>query len=100
MAVANDTILQKMTNELQQAQRNQDKQAVMLKHIENIRLLCDLFLMEDHAEPVLEKGELSAVERKAMLGEVESPSAEQAQSFKKSIELDDEDGNGNSIFDF
>jgi Family of unknown function (DUF5327) len=101
MAVANETILIKMMHELQQAKDNQHHQDTMLKHIENIRLLCDLFLEEGKSGAVLnspKRNEISAVELKAMLGEDQSTVSQ--KTFKKSIELDDEDGNGKSIFDF
>ncbi|WP_026907767.1 YwdI family protein [Paucisalibacillus globulus] len=100
MAVANNTILQKMMHELQQAKQKQD-QADMLKHIENIRLLCDLFLPENKIEtPSIDSMEVSAEELKTMLGEEKTPSSKPQPKFRKSIELDDEDGNGDSLFDF
>ncbi|WP_042143966.1 YwdI family protein [Paucisalibacillus sp. EB02] len=98
MAVANNTILQKMMYELDQAKQKQD-QADMLKHIENIRLLCDLFLPEEKNETTsIESPEVSADELKTMLGK--TPSSKPQPTYRKSIELDDEDGNGDSLFDF
>lgn len=97
MAVANETILRKMMQELQQANENQHNQAQMLKHIEKIKLLCDLFLTEDKVQPTkAQTSEISAAELKAMMGENKTTNQ---PTFKKSIELDDE-GNGDSIFDF
>jgi Family of unknown function (DUF5327) len=101
MAVANDTILQKMTRELEQAKQEQHNQPEMLKHIANIRLLCDLFLTEENSQTTSNPNqtEFSSVEIKAMVGEDKPGNSKQAQPFKKSVELDDE-GNGDSIFDF
>ncbi|WP_047983832.1 YwdI family protein [Ornithinibacillus californiensis] len=102
MAVENDRILQKLMRELQQAKQNQHSQADMLKHIENIRLLCDLFLpAEDQPAGTTEEAtKISDAELKAMIGESKSPNPPQQTTFKKSIELDDEEGTGDSIFDF
>ena len=87
-------------HELQQAKEKQD-QADMLKHIENIRLLCDLFLPEEKKETAsVDSKELSAEELKTMLGKEKTPSLKPQPKFRKSIELDDEDGNGDSLFDF
>jgi hypothetical protein len=99
VAVANNTILQKMMHELEQAKRKQD-QAEMLKHIENIRLLCDLFLPEEKSSvtTTVESSEVSAEELKTMLGK--TPSQKPQSTFRKSIELDEDDGNGDSLFDF
>ncbi|WP_010096020.1 YwdI family protein [Ornithinibacillus scapharcae] len=101
MPVGNDTVLKKIMHELQQATNKQHKQEEMLKHIANIKLLCDLFLMEEGTEsPDNREEEISAVELKAMLGERQTQAPSQQPTFKKSIELDDEDGNGDSLFDF
>lgn len=102
MAVQNDTILDKMMLELQHAKQAHQNQATMLKHIANIRLLCDLFLTEEEPAttfPAKKNSlDISAAELKAMMGKEDHQGATPA--FKKSIELDDEDGNGKSIFDF
>ncbi|HAM80749.1 YwdI family protein [Ornithinibacillus bavariensis] len=103
MAVANETILIKMMQEIQQAKDSQHQQEKMLKHIEKIRLLCDLFLEEDRNEGLMESpkvNDITAAELKAMLGVDKSTGTGSAQTFKKSIDLDEEDGNGESIFDF
>ncbi|WP_339213080.1 YwdI family protein [Ornithinibacillus sp. FSL M8-0202] len=100
MAVANERILQKMMLELKQAMQNQHNQPEMLKNIENIRLLCDLFLPESQPQPTEEKTDaISEEELKAMIGETPKAKSTSQQTFKRSIELDDE-GNGDSIFDF
>ena len=103
MAVSNERILQKMMTELKEANDSQHNPKEMLKHIENIRLLCDLFLPEDENTPpvkTLNKSpEISEAELKAMIGEAGKTNSTSQPKFKKSIEMDDE-GNGDSIFDF
>lgn len=93
MAVGNNTVIQKMITELNQAkeQHDQDK---MIKHIENVRLLCELLLEEDPS-PTGDKEGISAEEMKAMLGK-------QAGENKKvkSTSVDHDGANGDSIFDF
>lgn len=101
MPVGNDTVLKKIMHELQQAMNKQQKQEEMLKHIANIKLLCDLFLMDEGmGSSGNREDEISAAELKAMLGEKQTQASSQQPTFKKSIELDDEDGNGDSLFDF
>lgn len=91
--VENGTVIQKMIYELNQAkeQHNQDK---MIKHIENVRLLCDLFL-EGGSPSTSNKEEISAEEMKAMLGKQASENKQ-----IKSKPMDHDDANGDSIFDF
>ncbi|MBY7144777.1 YwdI family protein [Virgibacillus sp. NKC19-3] len=93
MAVGNNTVIRKMIHELTQAQE-QDNQDKMTKHIENVRLLCDLFL-EEASPSKGEKETISAEEMKAMLGK-------QASENKtiKSKPMDHDGANGDSIFDF
>src|SRR5690606_36729967 len=98
VAVANNTILQKMMHELEQAKRKQDH-AEMLKHIENIRLLCDLFLPEEKGVmTTVESPEVSEEELKTMLGKTTSQKPQ--STYRKSIELDEDDANGDSLFDY
>ncbi|GGA63839.1 YwdI family protein [Ornithinibacillus halotolerans] len=99
MAVANETILLKMMDELKSARLHHNNQSELIKHVDKIRLLCDLILMEDKPQTSSgQSSEISAEELKAMFGK-ENVSKSAQQSFKKSIELDEE-GNGDSIFDF
>lgn len=93
MAVGNGTVIQKMIHELNQAkeQHNQDE---MIKHIANVRLLCELFLEED-SPPVNNKEDISAEEMKAMIGRQASENKK-----VKSKPMDHDVANGDSIFDF
>ncbi|UJL46026.1 YwdI family protein [Virgibacillus sp. NKC19-16] len=93
MEVGNNTVIQKMITELNHAkeQHNQDK---MIKHIENVRLLCDLFLEED-SPSTGNKEAISAEEMKAMLGKQSSENKQ-----RTSTKMDHDVANGDSIFDF
>ncbi|ASK62030.1 hypothetical protein CFK37_07590 [Virgibacillus phasianinus] len=98
MAIPNETILKKMMEELKQAKSQQADQRKMVKHIEHVRLLCDLIIDVEQAEP--DKGpanisDISTDEMKAMLGSSSKPINE-----KRASDEDHEDANGKSIFDF
>lgn len=94
MAVENETIIQKMKTELNQAQQKGADKEAMKKHIASIQLLCDLLLDEKLAAPPVDN-EITEEEMKAMIGKSETK-----QSHKKTTIKDDEDANGDSIFDF
>ncbi|AXI10673.1 hypothetical protein CV093_19200 [Oceanobacillus sp. 143] len=96
MAVENNTILKKMINELNMAKENQHNHDTMVRHISNVKVLCDLFIEEERAPAVITKhkvsNEISEEELKAMIGN-------QGQLKKTAID-DEEEANGGSIFDF
>ncbi|WP_100009828.1 YwdI family protein [Lentibacillus sediminis] len=100
MAVANETIIQKMMDELQQAKEKQGDSGNMTKHIEHVRLLCDLLLKETEEEKVsvpASSQEITQEEMKAMLGK----QAEQVKPATSKRTVIDHDGaNGESLFDF
>lgn len=109
MAVENKTILNKMMNELEKAKQNQQDPSKFKQHIANIKLLCDLFIDEEdlveekdiHTNKVTPKNEeFSEAELKAMIGNQDVIQKVQQQQFKKTVTIDHEDANGNSIFDF
>ena len=95
MAVENNTIIKKMMDELNLAKENQHNHDIMVRHISNVKVLCDLFIEEDSAPIAVTKDkvsdEISDEELKAMIGN-------QGQ-LKKTV-IDDEEDNGGSIFDF
>ncbi|PAV31416.1 hypothetical protein CIL05_01815 [Virgibacillus profundi] len=93
MAVTNDTIIQKMINELNQAKANSTDQVKMIKHIENVRLLCDLFVDDS----TVDANEISPEEMKAMIGAQTNPVKQDKD--KKSI-INHDEANGDSLFDF
>ncbi|WP_156290187.1 YwdI family protein [Oceanobacillus salinisoli] len=104
MAVANETIIKKMFNELNEAKGNQHNHDKLVKHIANVKLLCDLFLEEDDKEamvkPVQNKEQFSQAELKAMIGEQEAVKKIQKEQSKKLQTINHEEANGSSIFDF
>ncbi|GAB3048163.1 YwdI family protein [Virgibacillus ainsalahensis] len=103
MAVTNETIINKMIKELNDAKKVQYNQDKMVKHIANIRLLCDLFLEEEPAAGQVDSvesnhtSEFSPEEVKAMLGKEVS---ETKPSRTQKSTIDHDDANGDSIFDF
>ncbi|RKQ31529.1 YwdI family protein [Oceanobacillus halophilus] len=108
MAVSNETILKKMMNELNQAKENEHSQEKMVKHIANVKLLCDLFLEEDPEKETIKEAvksqtkrdEFSQAELKAMIGDQAVIKNIQEEQTKKKQIIDHEEANGSSIFDF
>lgn len=99
MAVANETIIQKMMDELRQAKEKQAESENMTKHIEHVRLLCDLLLRETEEEisAHVSSQEITQEEMKAMLGK----QTEQAKpATPKKTVIDHDGANGESLFDF
>lgn len=96
MAVANDTIIRKMIDELNQAKTNQNNHAKMVKHIASVRLLCDLFLDEEPSAGE-DLNDITPEEMKAMIGG--KGNTEKKGSFQKRP-LEDDNANGDSLFDF
>ncbi|WP_174614980.1 YwdI family protein [Virgibacillus ihumii] len=92
MAVANETIIKKMINELNKA-RDADEKSVK-NHIANVQLLCDLMLEGD--KPQTEKTSITNAEMKAMIGENGNQKVEPVQRST----INDDDANGDSLFDF
>ncbi|CDO05108.1 YwdI [Oceanobacillus picturae] len=98
MAVANETIIQKMMKELQQAKANKYDDRIVQQHVRSVRLLCDLFLEDEQTtqSETTKIDDISTEELKAMMGK----DATGKQSNKQQNFLDDDEGNGDSIFDF
>lgn len=94
MAVSNRTIIQKMTSELELAKASQHD---MTKHIAHVKLLCEL-LLEEEGLSAASKTDVSAKEMKAMMGVTGHPSSEEKQADRSN--MDNDDANGKSIFDF
>ncbi|GAA0605665.1 YwdI family protein [Virgibacillus siamensis] len=92
MAVANETIIKKMINELNKARDAEDH--VMKNHIANVQLLCDLLLEGDNTQA--DKTNITKEEMKAMIGENSNSKVEPVQH--STIKHDD--ANGDSLFDF
>jgi|SRR5690625_863779 len=98
MVVSNGAIIEKMTEELQQAKQQSTNQEAMKQHLSHVRLLCDLILQADTPSTSTNKSEISEAEMKAMLGTVQ-PNQIKEQQFGKPT-VNHEGANGNSIFDF
>jgi hypothetical protein len=99
MAVANETIIQKMMKELQQAKANKYDDRIVQQHVRSVRLLCDLFLEDEQttqSDTTTKIDDISTEELKAMMGK----DVTGKQSNKQHNFLDDDEGNGDSIFDF
>lgn len=102
MAVQNITIIKKMKDELQHAEKAGANEHVMKKHIANIQLLCDL-LLDDEAKQEQEPdtATMTQQEMKAMLGAKTKMKQANNEKVIGSIQTSDEnEGNGDSIFDF
>ncbi|MGY0694959.1 DUF5327 family protein [Virgibacillus sp. FSP13] len=95
MAVTTNTVIKKMMKEVQQVNKQQANQQVMMQHVANVKLLCELLLDEEDSS-VLTSSDISASEMKAMMGVSDHPSVRK-QSEHEAI---DHDANGKSIFDF
>ncbi|WP_164667533.1 YwdI family protein [Virgibacillus doumboii] len=93
MAVANETIIQKMMNELTEAKKKANDSKSMEKHIANVQLLCELLLGEISATPSTDN-EITEEEMKAMIGTNDTK-----RKYTKTT-INDDDANGDSIFDF
>ncbi|GIO24363.1 YwdI family protein [Oceanobacillus sp. J11TS1] len=107
MAVSNEIIIDKMIHELQEAKRKAHHQDQVKKHMENVRLLSELFISAEPDSATMAAGKtrvniedteehISETEMKAMLGKESSIKVVNPQKNK----LNDEDANGDSIFDF
>ncbi|HEY4601768.1 MAG TPA: DUF5327 family protein [Cerasibacillus sp.] len=87
MAVKNTIILQKMQKELEHATKADSQ--TFIKHIEKIKLLCELFLEAEQHKSVPSSQHITDEEMKVMLGQQ-----------KKQPSIHHEEANGTSIFDF
>ncbi|UOQ45287.1 YwdI family protein [Halobacillus salinarum] len=104
MAISNKTVLMTMSNEIQEAMLNQSDEQKVREHVRSIRLLADLLLEHERSEAGIpaasskENGsyqEPTAEEIRKMMG---TDKAEEKSS--KPDQLDEDDANGSSIFDF
>ncbi|WP_068673881.1 YwdI family protein [Oceanobacillus sp. Castelsardo] len=103
MAIENETILNKMLKEINDAKKNHNNQGKLIKHISNVKLLCDLFLEEDSEKVITteeRRDEFTEVELKAMIGKQDTIQKVQQQQLKQLETIDHEKANGDSIFDF
>ncbi|WP_042221365.1 YwdI family protein [Oceanobacillus manasiensis] len=102
MAVANETIIQKMMKELQQAKTSKHDDRIVQQHVRNVQLLCDLFLEDEkssQSEATTDVDGISTEELKAMMGK-EVIETQPKKVMNQHSVLKEEDANGDSIFDF
>lgn len=98
MAVSNETIIQKMMKELQLALEKPNDKQLLVKHIGNVQVLCELMMDQDKKEQdpyLLEK------ERQIMFGNaIKVKETEGSLKQNNTTTLDENDAHGDSIFDF
>lgn len=101
MAVANETIINKMMQELTEAKTNPHHKETLNKHIEHVKLLCELILDEERPHSNIkteDKTKITAEEMKAMMGQSQAQTLQNPSH--RETTLDHDDANGESIFDF
>ncbi|MBM7551826.1 YwdI family protein [Thalassobacillus pellis] len=111
MVITNASILKKMMKEIQEALED-GRSSTVRERVRAIRLLCDLVLEEDEDENAITSHE-NVTKRKESPSEVNEPTAEEIRQMmgedhvnkrqkteKSSNRMEDDDANGESIFDF
>ncbi|MCT2538257.1 YwdI family protein [Aquibacillus koreensis] len=99
MAISDQTVLTKMMNELQEALNKSGQTNVVREHVRAVRLLCDLILdSEPESTGTTEpKPSIDQLELKKMMGNL---GQSQPNTTPPTRKIDDEEANGDSIFDF
>lgn len=98
LAVSNETIIQKMMKELQLALEKPNNEQWLVKHIANVQVLCELILDQDETEQEMH---IPEKERQMMFGDtLKGKETEGSLKQSKTSKLDEDDANGESIFDF
>ncbi|MGP4076440.1 YwdI family protein [Halobacillus sp. K22] len=103
MAISNQSVLKKMSSEIQEAMLQHGDEQKVREHIRSVRLLADLFLEQGQEETVSSnKGsqtmhEPTVDEIRKMMGADKTPDSKPKSEEKR---LEDDDANGSSIFDF
>ena len=100
MGVANERLIKKMQRELEQASAQQKLGGNWRRHIERVQLLSELLLEEEpeNTSPSAPASGITEAEMKAMLGEEKQTAS--SGSKKQNLLDEDDDVNGDSIFDF
>ncbi|MFD1416427.1 YwdI family protein [Oceanobacillus jeddahense] len=105
MAISNEIIINKMIRELEEAKRIAHQQDQVKKHMENIHLLSELFISASPESNIVNQmqvniedteEQISEAEMKAMLGKQSSGKVVTPEKNK----LNENDANGESLFDF
>lgn len=113
IGIKNETVIDRMMNELVKAKEQKNNTKQMNRHIENIQLLCDIILADNQSLESTTKPEaktptsadISEQEMKAMITGQQKQSnkvqTEQIKQLRKGANIyDDDDSNGDSLFDF
>ncbi|WP_181347744.1 YwdI family protein [Thalassobacillus sp. CUG 92003] len=104
MAVSNQTVLTKMSHEIQEAMAKQGESTSSVReHVRAVRLMCDL-LLDEQAPQELSPSvqEPTEAEIRKMMGAAPRKTQTEDKSLVKTSgsSFDEEDANGNSILDF
>lgn len=97
MSISNQTVLKKMSTEIQEAMLQHENDQKVKEHVRSVLLLAELFLEKGESssrQEAVSNSEPTADEIRKMMGSHKSE-----ESSKDKYE-DDEDANGASIFDF
>ncbi|MFZ0368031.1 MAG: YwdI family protein [Halobacillus sp.] len=103
MAIPNQSVLKKMSSEIQEAMLQHGDEQKVREHIRSVRLLADLFLEQGQEDTTPSKQgsqkmhEPTADEIRQMMGADKTPDSKPK---KEENRLEDDDANGSSIFDF
>lgn len=108
MAVSNETIINKMMQELNLAKSKHQNKEQLAKHVEHVKLLCELILEDDtsatmptvpQSKPaVTSKTDITAEEMMAMMGNMKPKPGASTQTSEPGPNHGE--ANGDSIFDF
>ncbi|MYL49558.1 hypothetical protein GLV98_08670 [Halobacillus litoralis] len=99
MAITNETVLKKMSSEIQEAMLQHGNEQKVREHVRSVKLLADLLLEDETStqrspaavqEPTVE-------EIRKMMG---AGNPEPVQKENKETKIDHDEANGSSIFDF
>ncbi|WP_226581524.1 YwdI family protein [Halobacillus litoralis] len=98
MAITNQTVLKKMSSEIQEAMLQHGNEQKVREHVRSVKLLADLLLDEGtgNHQPESSVQEPTVDEIRKMMGADKQP-PKQSQPQTK---IDHEEANGSSIFDF
>lgn len=94
LSVSYEAIIHKMFQQLQLAKGSQTNDKNLKQHISHVHMLCELILDEDHTNVTIEH---MTENIQSVVKEESIPSAQPDFQEKK---LNDDDANGDSIFDF
>ncbi|MBH0230535.1 YwdI family protein [Halobacillus yeomjeoni] len=98
MAISNQTVLKKMSSEIQEAMLKHGDDQQVREHVRSVKLLADLFLEQETTttQQAPTVNEPTVEEVRKMMGANEPAPSKQ----KKEEPIDHDDANGSSIFDF